>query len=97
MITKYITCLLYAICAKPEKKDDYNTTNHTGVNGPTGPITQKAYGPFTPQVNFMLFASNITYSMPFTAIVSLYPSKATLKHLPSVQHSIIFNATGHIS
>ena len=36
-----------------------------GVNGPTGPITPKAYGPFTPQVNFMLFASNIIYSMPF--------------------------------
>ena len=41
MITKYITCLLYAICAKPEKKDDYTTTNHTGVNGPTGP--QRAF------------------------------------------------------
>ena len=45
------------------------TTNHTRVNGPTGPITPKAYGPFTPEVNFMLFASNIIYSMPFTAIL----------------------------
>ena len=97
MITKYITCLLYAICAKPEKGDDYTTTNHTGVNGPTGPITPKAYGPFTPQVNFMLFASNIIYSMPFTAILNLYPSKVILKHLPSVQYSIIFNAIGHMS
>ena len=42
MITKYITYLLYANCATPEKKDDYTTTNHTGVNGPTGPITPKA-------------------------------------------------------
>ena len=97
MITEYITCLLYAICAKPEKKDDYTATNHTGVNGPTGPITPKAYGPFTPQVNFILFASNIEYSMPFAAIVNLYPSKVILKHLPSVQYSIIFNAIGHIS
>ena len=84
MITKYITYLLYAICAKPEKKDDSNTTDHTGVNGPTRPITPKAYGPFTPLVNFMLFASNIIYFMPFTAIVNLYPSKVILKHLPSV-------------
>ena len=52
-----------------KKKDDYTTTNHTGVNGPTGPITPKTYSPFTPQVNFMLFASNIIYSMPFTAIL----------------------------
>ena len=86
MITKYITCLLYAICAKPEKKDDYTTTtNHTGVNGPAGPIIPNAYGPFTPQVNFMLFTSYIIYSMPFTAIVNLYPSKVILKLLPSMQ------------
>ena len=97
MITKYITCLLYAICAKPDKKDDYNTTKSYWGKWSTGPITPKAYGPFTPQVNFMLFASNIIYSMPFTAIVTLYPSKVILKHLPSVQYSIIFNAIGHIS
>ena len=35
----------FVLNLKPsEKKDDYTTTNHTGVNGPTGPITPKAYG-----------------------------------------------------
>ena len=77
MITKYITCLLYAICAKPEKKDDYTTTNHTGVNGPTGPITPKAYGPFTPQVN-LCYLHQI-YSMPFTANCKYVSIKSNIK------------------
>ena len=80
-----------------EKKDDYTTTNHTGVNGPTGPITPKVYGPFTPKVNFMLFASDIIYSMPLYSNFNLYPWKLMLKYLPSVQNSIIFSAIGHIS
>ena len=80
MITKYITCLLYANCAKPEKKDDYTTTNHTGVNGPTGPITPKAYGPFTPQVNFICIKYDIFHAL--YSNFNLYPSKVILKHLP---------------
>ena len=84
-------------CAKPEKKDDYTTTNHTGVNGPTGPITPKDLRSIYPTSKFYVICIKYNIFHALYSNFNLYPSKVILKHLPSVQYSIIFNAIGHIS